>query len=107
MARWSLFESGSGYFWIASPDDSRAAQTESDRAYVRAHLHAATAGVDMHPLSQALQELAEVRPQYDALRALLGASDSGATVQMLARVGFGANAEGPAPRRELAQLLRS
>ena len=107
MARWSLFESGSGYFWIASPDDSRAAQIESGRAYVRAHLHATAAGVDLHPLSQALQELAEVRPQYDALRALLGAGDSGATVQMLARVGFGANAEGPAPRRELAQLLRS
>ncbi len=107
MTRWSLFESGSGYFWIASPDDPRAAQTESGRAYVRAHRHATAAGVDMHPLSQALQELAEVRPQYDALRALLGVGDSGATVHMLARVGFGANAEGPAPRRELAQLLRS
>lgn len=107
MALWSRFESGSGYFWIASRDDSRAAQIESGRAYVRAHLHATAAGVDMHPLSQALQEFAEVRPQYDALRSLLGFSGSTATVQMLARVGFGRDAEGPAPRRELAQLLRS
>ena len=61
----------------------------------------------MHPLSQALQVFADVRPQYDALRALLGIGNAGATVQMLARVGFGTDAEGPAPRRELAQLLRS
>ena len=106
MALWSAFETGSGYFWIASPDDSRAAQIESGRAYVRAHLHATAAGVDMHPLSQALQEFAEVRPQYDALRSLLGFGNPGATVQMLARVGFGRDARGPAPRRELAQLLR-
>ena len=107
MALWSRYESGSGYFWIASHDNSRAAQIESGRAYVRAHLHATAAGIDMHPLSQALQEFAEVRPQYDALRTLLGFGDSGATVQMLARVGFGREAAGPAPRRELSQLLRS
>lgn len=107
MARWSHFESGSGYFWLASRGNTRVAQIECGRAYVRAHLHATAAGVDMHPLSQALQEFAEVRPQYVALHTLLGFSGSDATVQMLARVGFGRDPEGPAPRRELAQLLRT
>ena len=54
MNRWSVFETGSGYFWIASRGNARAAQSDSGRAYVRAHLQATAAGVDMHPLSQAL-----------------------------------------------------
>jgi hypothetical protein len=107
MDRWSVYETGSGYFWIASRGNSRAAQLDSGRAYVRAHLQATAAGVDMHPLSQALQEFPEVRPQYDALRALLGVGDSATTVQMLARVGYGATAFGPSPRRELGQLVRA
>ena len=107
MDRWSVYETGSGYFWIASRGNSRAAQLDSGRAYVRAHLQATAAGVDMHPLSQAVQEFPEVRPQYDALRALLGFGDSATTVQMLARVGYGTAEAGPSPRRELGQLVRA
>jgi hypothetical protein len=106
MTLWSAYETGSGYFWIASRDNTRTTQFNSGRAYVRAHLHATAAGVDMHPLSQAVQEFREVKPQFDALRALLGFIDTGHTVQMLARVGFGTVARGPSPRRELGQLIR-
>jgi hypothetical protein len=107
MARWAPFETGSGYFWIASRGNSRAAQLDAGRAYVRAHLQATAAGVDMHPLSQALQEFAEVRPQYNALRRQLGIADASVTVQMLARVGYGAEPVGPSPRRELVSMIRA
>jgi hypothetical protein len=63
--------------------------------------------VDMHPLSQALQEFVEVKPQYDALHRLLGFDPATHTVQMLARVGYGAAVVGPSPRRELGQLIRA
>ena len=107
MAHWSAAETGSGYLWIASRGNARAAQVNSGRAYVRAHLQATAAGVDMQPLSQALQEFAEVRPQHDALRALLGFGNDDITLQMLARVGYGMVGADAAPRRELGQLMRT
>ncbi len=107
MSRWAVYETGSGYFWIASRENTRTTQLATGRAYVRAHLHATAAGVDMHPLSQAVQEFAEVKPQFDALRISLGFGATTSTVQMLARVGFGAADPGPSPRRDLAQIIRS
>ncbi len=107
MDRWAVYETASGYFWIASRDNSRTTQLNSGRAYVRAHLHATAAGVDMHPLSQAVQEFVEVKPQFDALRALIGRGDTGNTVQMLARVGYGTLHSGHSPRRELGQIIRA
>jgi hypothetical protein len=107
MDRWLAHETGSGYFWIASRGNSRGMQLDSGRAYVRAHLHATAHGVDMHPLSQALQEFAEVKPQYDALKTLLGFGAPGSTVQMLARVGYADVPAVASPRRELGHLIRS
>jgi hypothetical protein len=107
MNHWAPSETASGYFWIASRENSRAAQLSSGRAYVRAHLHATAHGVDMHPLSQAVQEFTEVRPQFDALRRLLGFDGSSHTVQMLARVGYGIDKASPSPRRELGQLIKT
>ncbi len=106
MDRFALQETGSGYFWIASRGNSRASQLQTGRAYVRAHLHATAEGIDMHPLSQALQEFKEVRPQYEALHGLLGFDAAQTTVQMLARIGYAKVAAGPTPRRELAGLLK-
>ena len=107
MERWLPQETCSGYHWIATRGNGRRAQLDSGRAYVRAHLEATAAGVDMHPLSQALQEFAEVSPQYEALHRLLGFDAAQTTIQMLARVGYGTAAAAPTPRRELAQLLRA
>ncbi len=107
MDRWAAFETGSGYLWMASKGNSRSLQLAAGRAYVRAHLQATAAGVDMHPLSQALQEFVEVKPQYAALHGLLGFDPATTTVQMLARVGYGTSAAGPSPRRDLGQLIRT
>lgn len=72
------------------------------RAYVRMHLHATAAGVELHPLSHALQEFPEVRPQYEAVHRLPGFEPARAAVQMLARTGYALSPSRPSPRRGLA-----
>ena len=60
----------------------------------------------MQPLSQALQEYPEQAQSYRAIHRLLGATQTGQTVQMWARVGY-APAVSPAPRRRLADFIRT
>ena len=105
--RWSAFATGSGYFWLASQGNGRAAQVASGRAYVRAQLQATLDGVHMHPLSQALQEFDEVRPQFEAMHRLLGLDPAQQTLQMLARVGHGLVEPQASPRRPLESLLQA
>jgi len=107
MDRWVPFETASGFLWLASPDNSRAMQVASGRAYVRAHLLATAAGADMHPLSQALQEFPEMRGPFEAIHKTLGLTGSGETLQMLSRVGYATEPRGPSPRRSLDALLRT
>ncbi len=107
MDRWVPFETASGFLWLASPDNTRPAQVAAGRAYVRAHLLATAVGVDMHPLSKALQEFPEMRGPYEAIHKNLGLTGSGETLQMLSRVGFAIEPRGPSPRRSLDSLLRT
>ncbi len=89
--------------WITTPGNSRADQLEAGRQYVRANLQATALGLGMHPMSQSLQEYAEVQPMYRRVHSLLGASGA-ERVQMLARVGYGP-VTGPAPRWPLETRL--
>jgi len=107
MERWAPFETASGFLWLTSPENTRPTQVAAGRAYVRAHLLATAAGVDMHPLSQALQEFAEMRGPREAIRKTLSIAASGETLQMLSRVGFATEPRGPSPRRSLESLLRT
>ena len=115
MERWLPFETASGYLWLASRggdrhgarDGARFSQLASGRAYVRTQLQARAQGVDMHLLSQASQEFAEVREQYLALHKLLGLDPVTSPLQMLARVRYGVGPAGLSPRRPLAQMLRT
>lgn len=107
MDRWTPFETGSGYLWLAGDGNARLTQLAAGRAYVRQHLQATAAGVDMHPLSQALQEFPEVRGPYDALHRELGIDPARGPVQMLARVGYAVAPTGPSPRRGLGSLMRA
>jgi hypothetical protein len=107
MERWAPLETASGFLWLASPDNTRSTQVAVGRAYVRAHLLATAAGVDMHPLSQALQEFAEMRGPREAIHTTLDLAASGQTLQMLARVGFATEPGGPSPRRGLDSLVRT
>ena len=107
MERWAPFETASGFLWLASPENTRPTQVAAGRAYVRTHLLATAAGVDMHPLSQALQEFAEMRGPREAIHKTLSIAASGETLQMLSRVGFATEPRGPSPRRSLESLLRT
>jgi hypothetical protein len=107
MDRWAPFETGSGYLWLSGNGNSRSTQLAAGRAYVRLHLQATAAGVDMHPLSQALQEFSEVRTSFLALHRELGLDPARGPVQMLARVGYALAPSGPSPRRDLATVLRA
>lgn len=101
MQLWAAFETGSGYLWIASSGNSRKQQIECGRTYVRTHLTATALGLDMHPLSQALQEFAEVKTQKAQIHQVLGLDEATMTLQMLVRVGYGMEAVDGTPRRAL------
>jgi hypothetical protein len=95
MDRWTPFETGSGFLWLASPGHTRSQQVEAGRAYVRQHLLATAAGVDLHPLSQALQEFDAMRAPYAAVHHALGVDPAHGAVQMLVRVGYATTPAGP------------
>jgi hypothetical protein len=107
MARWDDFETGSGYLWLASPGNTRQVQVDAGRAYVRLHLQATAAGVQMHPVSQALQEFPEMNGPRTALHRALALDPQRSTVQMLARTGFALQPAQPSPRRGLQALLQA
>jgi hypothetical protein len=59
----------------------------------------------MHPFSQALQEFAEMRPHFLAMRQALAVEDN-ETLQMFVRLGYGPSIEG-APRWPVDTRIRS
>ena len=107
MDRWVAFESASGYLWLGSAGNDRATQVNAGRAYVRMHLQATASGVDMHPLSQALQEFPEMKGPYEAIHRAVGLEPGVSTLQMLSRVGYAKVAGAPSPRRELGSIVRA
>ncbi|WP_432201367.1 Acg family FMN-binding oxidoreductase [Erythrobacter sp. W53] len=89
--------------WIKTPANTRFDQLEAGRQYVRANLQATALGLGMHPMSQSLQEYAEVQPMFAEVQALTGVMP-GERLQMLARVGYGPET-GPTPRWPLQSRL--
>ncbi len=97
------------YLWLTTTTNTRVAQVEAGRAYARLNLAGTLLGLAMHPNEQALQEYPEMASHYLAIHQLLAPGQSGATVQMLARLGplpEGVLPSDPAPRRGLAAHLR-
>jgi hypothetical protein len=90
--------------WIKTPGNNRMDQIEAGRRYVRANLRSTQLGLAMHPMSQSLQEYAEVADAYRAVHNLLGAKN-GERIQMLARIGYGPKI-GPSPRWPLANFFK-
>ncbi|WP_308915486.1 Acg family FMN-binding oxidoreductase [Jannaschia sp. LMIT008] len=73
---------------IVTATNTRLDQIEAGRLWLRQNLAATGAGLALRPVSQALQEYAEVRPMHDAVHA--AAAPDGGTVQMLGLLGHGA-----------------
>jgi len=95
--------SSMAFVWSTTRTNTRRAQLEAGRSWVRTQLIANALGLSFHPLSQALQEFPEMAEHYKRIHALL-ANGSGDTVQMLARLGYAA-AVGPSPRHTLESRL--
>ena len=93
-----------GFVWINTMGNSRSAQIEAGRAYMRICLQATADGLVMQPMSQALQEYKAMAPFYKAVHKQL-TSQSGERVQMLARLGFVESSK-PAPRWLLETRLK-
>ncbi|MDQ7017946.1 MAG: hypothetical protein Q9M33_02165 [Robiginitomaculum sp.] len=97
-------KSARAFVWLSTPTNTRLDQIRAGAAYVRLNLKATGAGMAMHPLSQALQEYAEMKQSLKRIHQLLDVKD-GARVQMFARVGY-AKSVAPAPRWPLEAKIR-
>lgn len=96
-----------GFVWLSTTAGSRAAEVAAGRAYMRLQLKATELGLQVHPMSQAAQEFAEMRPHFDALHSqLVGRPASEETVQMVCRVGHCAPQQ-HAPRRGVDAVVRA
>lgn len=92
-----------GHVWLVTDGNSRPDQIATGADWLRVNLAATAAGVAFQPLSQALQEYAEMAKLYADLHARL--APTGGTVQMLARIGYGPEVA-PSPRWPLeAKIL--
>ena len=91
----------------AAAGRTRSAEVEAGRAYMRLQLAATALGVQVHPMSQAPQEFAEMKPHYEKLHALtLGRPATDEVVQMFCRIGY--CAEQPhTPRRGVDAIIRA
>jgi len=99
-----------GFLWLSTPRPAgaaRAAEVRAGRAYLRLQLKATELGLQVHPMSQAVQEFPEMKTHYDRVHELLvGRPAEEETVQMLCRVGY-APAQQHTPRRGVAAIVRS
>ena len=106
--------SAMGFVWLSTPTahhlangTTRSAEVQAGRAYLRLQLRATAIGLQMHPMSQAPQEFAEMKPWYDRLhQQLLGKPAGEETVQMFCRIGYCARQQ-HTPRRPLEDFLRA
>ncbi|MBB4223024.1 Acg family FMN-binding oxidoreductase [Variovorax guangxiensis] len=99
-----------GFIWLSTRGNSRTEQIAAGRAYVRQQLRATDLGLGMHPMSQPLEEFAEMAPHHAAAHdMLLGTAPPrdrrSPTVQMMCRLGYPMAPVPPAPRRPLADFM--
>ncbi len=101
-----------GFVWMSTQGNSRSQQIDAGRAYVRTQLAATEIGLGVHPMSQALQEFAEMKPHYETAHQLMlgkpAPTQSGdETVQMFCRLGYTPEAVPATPRRALEKFIQA
>ena len=99
-----------GFVWLSTPGNSRSQQIAAGRAYVRLQLTGTEIGLGIHPLSQSLQEFAEMKPFVEqAHQLLIGKSaprtPQDQTVQMFCRLGYTPAPVQATPRRQLEKFV--
>ena len=103
-----------GFVWLstatadhAKQQTTRSAEVRAGRAFMRLQLKATGLGLQVHPMSQAPQEFAEMKPYYDQLHKLLvGRSAEEETVQMFCRVGY-CGVQQHTPRRAVSGFVKA
>jgi hypothetical protein len=103
-----------GFVWLSTPTarhaasgTMRSAEVNAGRAYMRLQLKATELGLQIHPMSQAPQEFAEMKPFYDELhQRLVGQPATQETVQMFCRIGYCAQQQ-HTPRRAMAGFVKA
>lgn len=100
-----IMASAMGYVWLTSESGSRRAELAAGRDWVRLNLRASALGLDLHPVSQALQEFPEMAAMFEEVHRRLGVG-AGMRLQMLGRVGYGP-AVAPTPRWPLETRIRT
>lgn len=97
--------SAAAWGWLTSKTNERIDQVKVGRAYERVNLKATSLGIAQHPMSQLLQEYADMAPLQRELHRVLGIP-AGHTVQMLFRLGH-ADPVVHAPRRSVDDIART
>lgn len=97
--------SSMGFVWITTQGNARTAQIKAGRAYMRIALQATKDGLSLQPMSQSLQEYAEMAPFFKTVHEGL-TNQADQRIQMLARIGYAKKAIGPAPRWSLETRLK-
>lgn len=92
------------YVTITSQANTRQDQIEAGRKWLRLNLKTTALGLALHPVSQSLQEYAEMAELYAKTHEML--AKPGQTVQMLGRLGFGPTV-GPSPRWPLETRIQN
>jgi hypothetical protein len=100
-----LAQSSPAFGVLETPSNSRRAQVLAGRTYARIALTVASLGLAMHPMSQALQEYADMTATRTRFEAETGLPPSW-TTQMFFRLGHAATLP-HTPRRDVHALLRS
>ena len=95
---------GMAYIWQVTATNTRNDQIAAGRDWVRLNLAATALGLNVQPMSQALQEYPEMATWYDAMHLQL--APDGGTVQMLGRLGYGPSV-GHSPRWPLEAKIRN
>jgi hypothetical protein len=98
-----MAEATPAFAWMTTSNNTRSTQLAVGRAYARLNLKATALGVAMHPMSQVLQEYAEMQALQQGVLAMLGIPKEH-TMQMLMRLGYVEQPD-PSPRRDLQDLL--
>lgn len=88
-------DTGMAYLWVVTNGNSREDQINAGRDWVRINLATTRENIGLQPMSQALQEYAEMKVLYEQIHHDL--APSGGTVQMFARLGY-AERVAPSPR---------
>ena len=97
--------SAMGFVWISTNGNTRRDQVIAGQSYMRVALEVTRQGLAMQPMSQALQEYADMQPYYQRAHEML-TDNSDERIQMLARLGY-ADSVDPAPRWALPTRIKN